>query len=522
MTNYVELFEQYKILINTSPERSLIQKDIQQHFKLLREYISKLDIKEMKRANYKKMSSIKQQPKNIVETFCVISNEEIRRIYCFQFPNLIATSGQIEEFIPNVCYHCTVKIKDKKEKEDLKQISSNRLKLKRITGVKFDEEADNFIAGAPWQPRLDLVDVRPWYPKSILPWSDQNKIISSECIVINEREVFIVHRPNHKGFIGFIVPNDFMYVDGRVLGCELYFCRYNNAYIIYGYYPHPESKGGIRELAWCTPMDIGLENPMKTRLKPGGVKEFLGYVKLCRFNHFFCTYCIPLISDPKNVLHGRVALGDSNNAYEKEKEQNIGIRVWLRFNSEKTLFRWEIVELFKATEKQPPLWARPLNNELEENKYVRREIDEEDDFHIPLISNYFISRHLLFDEEFGFVEDVDLKIIMFTVAYEESHPNTFQKERNVWCRENPDIMNRLVPFCVVDILEPKGNLNYLILVEKRIKRKAERIFLRNFLFKKIQKKISFCLKLHGGVVVSVPGCVLAVCEYNSSQYFFKN
>jgi len=30
------------------------------------------------------------------------------------------------------------------------------------------------------------------------------KVISSECVVINDKEVFVVHRPNHKGLIGFV------------------------------------------------------------------------------------------------------------------------------------------------------------------------------------------------------------------------------------------------------------------------------------------------------------------------------
>ncbi|CAK5116720.1 unnamed protein product [Meloidogyne enterolobii] len=479
------------------------------------------------------MSQQKQPYSNAtdISTYCVISNEEVRRVHCHLFPNLKATTGKLADFLPNVCYFCIVAIKKMEENEDFKQICAERLKLKTIFGVKFDEESDDFIAGAPWEPRSVFVPVHPLYPKSALPWSDQNKVISSECVVINDKEVFVVHRPNHKGLIGFIIPGDFMYVDGRVLGCELYFCRYNMAYIVYGYYPHPLGKGGLRELAWCTPMTIGSENPMYTHWKDGGVKEFLGYVKLCRFNNFYCTFCIPLIVDPKNVLHGRVLLGDSNKMYQQEKEQNVGIRVWLKFNSDKKVFRWEITglfDVFKTTTKQLPLWARPLPSELEgpkhhaftsvglrinrkgavycphvcnfpmfidskttnkskislgdwfsfnaifdekskiyrilsviklvqHQKYLFKQIDGEEDvfmFNIPLTSNYFTSRHLLFNEEFGFVEDVDKKIIMFTIAFEETHPDT--TERGVWCRENPDVENRLVPFCVVGIEDPAG------------------------------------------------------------------
>jgi hypothetical protein len=83
-----------------------------------------------------------------VNTYCVISNEEPRRIYCHQFPNLIATSGQIEDFIPNVCYLCTVIVKNGKEDEDFSKVSSQNLKLKRIIGVKYDQDSDNFIASA--------------------------------------------------------------------------------------------------------------------------------------------------------------------------------------------------------------------------------------------------------------------------------------------------------------------------------------------------------------------------------------
>nr|CAD2165337.1 unnamed protein product [Meloidogyne enterolobii] len=481
----------------------------------------------------KTMSPQKQPYSNAtdISTYCVISNEEVRRVHCHHFPNLKATTGKLADFLPNVCYFCIVAIKKMEENEDFKQICAERLKLKTIFGVKFDEESDDFIAGAPWEPRSVFVPVHPLYPKSALPWSDQNKVISSECVVINDKEVFVVHRPNHKGLIGFIIPGDFMYVDGRVLGCELYFCRYNMAYIVYGYYPHPLGKGGLRELAWCTPMTIGSENPMYTHWKDGGVKEFLGYVKLCRFNNFYCTFCIPLIVDPKNVLHGRVLLGDSNKMYQQEKEQNVGVRVWLKFNSDKKVFRWEITglfDVFKTTTKQLPLWARPLPSELEgpkhhaftsvglrinrkgavycphvcnfpmfidskttnkskislgdwfsfnaifdekskiyrilsviklvqHQKYLFKQIDGEEDvfmFNIPLTSNYFTSRHLLFNEEFGFVEDVDKKIIMFTIAFEETHPDT--NERGVWCRENPDVENRLVPFCVVGIEDPAG------------------------------------------------------------------
>ncbi|KAL7073248.1 hypothetical protein ACQ4LE_007111 [Meloidogyne hapla] len=469
-----------------------------------------------------------QQKQTKIETYCVISNEDVRRIHCHQFPTLIATTGQLKDFIPNVCYYCTVEIEDKKENEDFKQLPPNRLRLRGIFGVKFDAESEDFIAGAPWEPRSQIMSVHHWYPKTILPWSDQNKVISSECIVINEKEVFIVHRPNHKGLIGIVIPGDFMYVEGRVLGCELYFCRYNNAYIIYGYYPHPLGKGGLREQAWCTPMELGLENPMFTQWKDDGVKEFLGYVKFCRFNNFFCTYCIPLVVDPKNVLHGRVALGDANKIYEREKEQNIGIRVWLRFNSDKKVLRWEISGLFKPTAKQLPLWARPLPSELvkpkhkpfssvglkinrkgsvycphvcnfpmflndktinkskvnigdwfsfsamfdrnankyrilvvikivQHHKFLVKQMEGEEDvflFYIPLMANYFVSRNLLFNEEFGFVEDVDLKITTFTIALEEANPEN--NEKSVWCRENPDIENRLVPFCVVGIEEPEG------------------------------------------------------------------
>jgi hypothetical protein len=63
-------------------------------------------------------------------------------------------------------------------------------------------------------------------------------------------------------------------------------------------------------------------------------------------------------------------LGDSNT-YKREKEQNLGVRVWLRFYSEKKVFRWEITGLFKLTiVKQPPLWARPLPSELEDPEHV--------------------------------------------------------------------------------------------------------------------------------------------------------
>uniref|UniRef100_A0A914MJ06 Uncharacterized protein n=1 Tax=Meloidogyne incognita TaxID=6306 RepID=A0A914MJ06_MELIC len=170
------------------------------------------------------MSQQKQPYSNAtdISTYCVISNEEVRRVHCHQFPNLKATTGKLADFLPNVCYFCIVAIKKMEESEDFKQICAERLKLKSIFGVKFDEESDDFIAGAPWEPRSVFVPVHPLYPKTALPWSDQNKVISSECVVINDKEVFVVHRPNHKGLIGFIIPGDFMYVDGRVLGCEVY------------------------------------------------------------------------------------------------------------------------------------------------------------------------------------------------------------------------------------------------------------------------------------------------------------
>ena len=61
--------------------------------------------------------------------------------------------------------------------------------------------------------------------------------------------------------------------------------------------------------------------------------------------------------------------------YQQEKEQNVGVRVWLKFNSDKNVFRWEITglfDVFKTTTKQLPLWARPLPSELEGPKHVRK------------------------------------------------------------------------------------------------------------------------------------------------------
>jgi len=96
------------------------------------------------------MSQQKQPYSNAtdISTYCVISNEEVRRVHCHQFPNLKATTGKLADFLPNVCYFCIVAIKKMEENEDFKQICAERLKLKSIFGVKFDEESDDFIAGA--------------------------------------------------------------------------------------------------------------------------------------------------------------------------------------------------------------------------------------------------------------------------------------------------------------------------------------------------------------------------------------
>uniref|UniRef100_A0A1I8BLE7 GlutR_dimer domain-containing protein n=1 Tax=Meloidogyne hapla TaxID=6305 RepID=A0A1I8BLE7_MELHA len=44
-------FEQHKILINSSPERHLLRKHVEERFKLLREDISKLDVKVVERVS---------------------------------------------------------------------------------------------------------------------------------------------------------------------------------------------------------------------------------------------------------------------------------------------------------------------------------------------------------------------------------------------------------------------------------------------------------------------------------------
>jgi hypothetical protein len=86
--------------------------------------------------------------------------------------------------------------------------------------------------------------------------------------------------------------------------------------------------------------------------------QFLGYVKLNRVNHFFRTFSIGLVVDPKNLMHGHFLLGDQNfyltdlDVDNKAADHGYGHPVWLRHLPDKRLLKWEIVELANQENKK--------------------------------------------------------------------------------------------------------------------------------------------------------------------------
>uniref|UniRef100_A0A914HYP4 Disease resistance R13L4/SHOC-2-like LRR domain-containing protein n=1 Tax=Globodera rostochiensis TaxID=31243 RepID=A0A914HYP4_GLORO len=64
--------------------------------------------------------------------------------------------------------------------------------------------------------------------------------------------------------------------------------------------------------------------------------EFLAYVNRIRFNNFFASASLPMISDSKNLLHGYFPLGEEGITLpEDEQVQGCGIPVWVKYLQEK-------------------------------------------------------------------------------------------------------------------------------------------------------------------------------------------
>lgn len=451
----------------------------------------------------------------------VISSEKERRFVCPTLPHFEVLESKYRLFLSNVVYKCriTYELDMYNKRNHSIYACKPQIKLKFDQFIYVDSDPETWrelVFQAAWNIERNFTEtIHHRYPRMCLPWHESNLVFSSECLILDDNEVFCKHLPNEKCFIGTIIPGDILFVRGRVIGCELRYCRYSKAYIVYKYYPQPEISEGIFEAPWCTSLMITEGNPMESRWNNGAI-EFLGYVKLNNVNHFYCNFCIIMIRDPHNVLHGRVELGDANEMYRYEKDHTIGTRVWLRYCAEGVPIKWEIVALHEEEKckvkhkkfksiglrlnrkgfvycphvcnfpmqicDEPELrskvnvgdWFKfeakfdvpqqcyiihKVTEVVQRRRFEMLELANQDDvfaFRIPLTENFHATRALLYNKEIGFVQDTNKKITMFMCAWKESHPHN--PTVPVWCTENTDPNGRLTPLRVVDIEMPEAKV----------------------------------------------------------------
>uniref|UniRef100_A0A914ICE8 p-granule-associated protein DEPS-1 third OB-fold domain-containing protein n=1 Tax=Globodera rostochiensis TaxID=31243 RepID=A0A914ICE8_GLORO len=434
----------------------------------------------------------------LVRVMGCVSNEEVRRFYCYSFNSVDAFHvryGELLKVVPNVMYDLFVSINldtrgyspemDSTLCQPTFSLSFNR--WQRALKCKFDK-----IRAAPWH-NFPVPRTANTFPRYTIRANNPPPILMSlNGVLISDNEVHCPSFSDYRCVLALIMEHDVTLRVGCVLHFNMFFSFHNNFYVIYEYW-HKNGKN----------QRFGIENPMQTRLKDHGY-EFLAYVNRIRFNNFFASASLPMISDSKNLLHGYFPLGEEGITLpEDEQVQGCGIPVWVKYLQEKANpknpMRFDVVAIAeKSFEKSftskgflmnrrgtvycpnianfPFVWINP-NVEVgtffsfrarfneAKNRYEIQKVEkvikeclfdtvklanEEDEFafQIPLSTNFHYSTYLVVDfSSVGFVEG-PWDIAAFLRELNRSVP--------VWCRENGDLDGRVTPLVCMSIEQPTG------------------------------------------------------------------
>ncbi|KAL3119044.1 hypothetical protein niasHT_003827 [Heterodera trifolii] len=273
-----------------------------------------------------------------------VSDEEVRRFFCHSFhsvDSLRVPYAELQKVIPNVLYDLFVNIDldmhgyepnmESAHCQPTFSLSFNR--WHKALRCEFEK-----IRAAPWHnipvPRITSINLR-YIIRAINP----PPAVYSLCgVLISEKEVFCPCFSDFRCVLALVMEHDVTLRIGSVLHFNMFYSFHNNFYVIYDYWHKNSTKKGF-----------GIENPMQIRLTNNGY-EFLAYVKRIKFNNFYASASLPMIYDPKNILHGYFPVDDESIASsEDERFQGVGIPVWVKYLQEKANrknpMRFEVVSI---------------------------------------------------------------------------------------------------------------------------------------------------------------------------------